>query len=43
MVKVWETIKRKWTKKLFIYKQQKEALNNQVEALTRGKKRECTN
>lgn len=34
MVKVWETIKRKWTKKLFIYKQQKEALNNQVEALT---------
>ncbi len=38
MAKVWETIKRKRMKILFIYKQQKEALGNQVEALTQEKK-----
>ncbi len=36
--KVWETIEIKWTKKLFIYKQQKEVLSNQVDALTQKKK-----
>ncbi len=36
--KVRETIERKWTKTLFIYKQQKEALSSQVEALTKKKK-----
>ncbi len=37
-VEVLETIERKWTKTLFIYKQQKEALSSQVEALTKEKK-----
>lgn len=37
-IEVWETIERKWTKTLFIYKQKKEALSNQVEALTIKKK-----
>ncbi len=36
--KVWETIERKWTKTLFIYKQQKDALSNQVESRTQEKK-----
>ncbi len=36
--KVWKTIERKWMKTLFIYKQQKEALSNRVEAPTQEKK-----
>lgn len=36
--KTWETVERKWTKTLFIYKQQKEALSNQVESPTQEKK-----
>ncbi len=36
--KIWETVERKWTKTLFIYKQQKEALSNQVESPTQEKK-----
>ncbi len=40
MAKAWETTKRKWTQALFNYKQQQEALNNQVEALTKEKEKE---
>ncbi len=35
---VWETIERKWAKALLFYKQQHEALGNQVKALTKEKK-----
>ncbi len=34
---VWEPTKRKWTKTLFNYKQQKEASSSQVEALIKEK------
>jgi len=27
-VKIWETIKRKWTKAMFLHKKQQEALDN---------------
>jgi tRNA nucleotidyltransferase/poly(A) polymerase len=37
-VEAWETIKRKWAKTLFHYKQQQEALGSHVEALTKEKK-----
>ncbi len=36
--KIWETTKRKWTKALFMYKQQQEALGNQVKTLINEKK-----
>jgi hypothetical protein len=36
--KTWETIKRKWTKAMFLHKKQQEALDNQVKALTKKKK-----
>ncbi len=38
MVEVQKIIERKWTETLFNYKQQKEALSSQVEALTKEKK-----
>ncbi len=36
--KVWEAIEKKWIETLFNYKQQKEALNSQVEALIKENK-----
>ncbi len=38
--KVHKTIERKWAETLFTYKQQKEALGSQVEALTQEKEKE---
>ncbi len=38
MAKYQETIERKWVETMFHYKQQKEALGSQVEALTKEKK-----
>jgi hypothetical protein len=40
MVEAWEVTKKKWVKALFHYKQQQEALNSQVEALTKKKEKE---
>lgn len=38
IAKVWESVERKWIKTLFNYKQQQEALNSHVKALTEEKK-----
>ncbi len=40
MAKAWEITKIKWIEALFNYKQQQEALNNQVEELTKEKEKE---
>jgi uncharacterized Rossmann fold enzyme len=40
MVKIWETIERKWTKTLFFHKKQQEALDSQLKALTKKKEKE---
>ncbi len=39
MIEAWETKEKKWTKTLFHYKQQQGALGNEVEALTKKKKK----
>ncbi len=38
IAEAWETVERKWAKRLFHYKQQQEVLGSQVEALTKEKK-----
>jgi hypothetical protein len=35
---IWETIKRKWTKALFLHKKQQKALDSQVKILIKEKK-----
>jgi hypothetical protein len=38
-IEIWETIKRKWTKAMFLHKKQQEGLDSQVKALTKKRRR----